>query len=131
MLKLGSGTGSLVNHVMSTGKGLAPEVGMGVTFLSWTDRHPGTIVEVGADKQGRVTFVTQGDNFKRIDEGGAFTEMQNYEFTPNPASGRQHWRQGKKGWEQVRFNTETNRWRVIDNGGIVVGKRDKYNDPCF
>jgi hypothetical protein len=48
MMKLGSQTASLSNHLLSRAVIGEPEVkaGMGVTFLSWTDRDPGTIFRV-------------------------------------------------------------------------------------
>ena len=46
MLRLGTETGSLVNHVWSRTRPVGPEdvcEGMGATFLSWTDRHAATV----------------------------------------------------------------------------------------
>ena len=64
MLRAGTDTGSLVNHVMSCGKSPAPEEGMGCTFLSWTDRHAGTVRLVSPD--GKRVWVSQ-DKETRVD----------------------------------------------------------------
>lgn len=38
-MKLGTQTGSLINHIMSTAKARTPEIGEGATILAWTDRR--------------------------------------------------------------------------------------------
>ena len=62
MMKAGTQTGSLVNHLMSQDTPIAPEIGMGATILSWTDRNAGTIVKI-TPKQIHV----QEDNAERTD----------------------------------------------------------------
>jgi len=51
-----------------------PTVGMGVTMLSWSDRHAGTIVEVNMKK--RYIAITE-DDATRIDNNG-ISEGQQY-----------------------------------------------------
>ena len=125
-MKLGKDTGSIVNWMMGGGKGPKPEIGMGVTFLLWTDRNPGTIVDI----QPKGIIVVQADDAKRIDNNG-FSEMQEYEYSPNPTAMRQYFRLNRHGqWEGIRWNSETKRWNK--NGArLFVGKREKYWDPCF
>jgi hypothetical protein len=45
-MKLGTHTGSLTNHIYSRAVPITPEVGMGCTLLSWSDRHPATIIDI-------------------------------------------------------------------------------------
>lgn len=71
-MKLGTDTGSLTNYLLSGTNGQPkPVVGMGATILSWTDRHPATIVEVSKDYK---VIAIQRDNFARIDESKTVQE---------------------------------------------------------
>jgi hypothetical protein len=131
MLKLGSGTGSLINHVMSAANNnIQPEIGMGVTFLSWTDRSPGTIVEINTLKNGVTEIVVQEDKYKRIDKNG-FSESQEYEYTPNPEAFKKHYRLIDGKWVRYYFANESNRWRKDKDDRIVVGRREKFHDFTF
>ena len=61
--------GSLVNRIQENsviGQPI-PTVGMGVTILGYSDRHPGTIIEVS--KTGR-SIKLQEDNWVRVDKNG-------------------------------------------------------------
>ena len=75
-MRLGSDTGSLMNHVMASTPNTKPEPGMGATILLWTDRHAATIV--GVSKSGRVIGV-QRDKAIRIDDNG-MSDMQKYRY---------------------------------------------------
>lgn len=129
-LKLGSQTGSVTNHIysrMTLGQP-DPVVGMGVTFLHWTDRSAGTIIEVfkiGND----LAIKAQGDNAERTDKNG-FSEDQTYEYTPNPKGAVSVWRFRNGAWEKVFLNPDSNRWKK-SGGGLIIGKREAYWDPCF
>lgn len=131
-LKLGKETGSVMNHIYSRATRGQPDpvVGMGVTFLQWTDRSAGTIVEVfkiGND----LAIKTQGDRAERTDKNG-FSEDQTYEYTPQPNAAKQVWRFRNNAWEQVRLNPESGRWKKVEGGGgLRIGVRDAYWDPCF
>lgn len=125
-------TGSLVNHLQARGvKGQpTPEVGMGATLLSYTDRHPGTIISVETVRSV-VYLEVQEDNYKRIDSNG-MSECQDYEFTCNPNGAINTFRQGKDGmWEKVYKNPETGRWKKTDSRGLRIGERDRYYDFSF
>jgi hypothetical protein len=133
MLKAGTQTGSLVNHLYSRGTRGQPEpvVGMGATILLWTDRHAATIVEVSKDKQGRTIIGVQEDDAKRTDSNG-FSESQTYDYTRNTRSPVRYWRLNDKGfWEAIRKNEETGRWNKFDGNGIKIGVREQYWDPSF
>jgi len=131
-MKLGSGTGSVINHLYSrmTKGQPEPKVGDGATILGWTDRHPATVIEVTATKQGWVVAV-QEDHAKRTDSNG-MSEMQEYEYTPNPNGYVSHFRlEEGKGWCQVRPGKRPGSWKRIAVGGVLIGQRRKYYDFSF
>jgi hypothetical protein len=128
-MKLGSQTGSVMNHLYSRMTVGEPElfVGMGVTFLSWTDRSPGTIVEVNMKKR---YIVATDDTYKRTDDNG-MSESQDYEYTTNPDGYKRYFRKDKNGqWRGMRFN-ENGRLVYSGVGGLRVGERKKYHDFSF
>jgi hypothetical protein len=97
-----------------------PVVGMGVTQQAGSDRYPFTIIEVVNDK----TIIIQEDNAELV-EGGAYSEHQVYEYSPNP--------EGDKVTLTLR---KYGNWRQKGeplHGGThyFVGRRSKYLDPCF
>ena len=128
MMRIGTETGSLVNHILS--RGIAQEVAVGdpATILHWSDRSPATVVEVF--KKGKFTyFVTQEDHAKRIDSNG-YGGQQEYEYSRNPDGREQTWKVTPKGILGVSFRSETKRF--VNNGGsIALGRREKYRDPSF
>ncbi len=130
-MRLGSETGSLINHVMAAGPKV-PEVGMGATLLHWTDRDAGTVVAVERVKGGTVVTV-QEDTAKRSDDGGYFTESQAYAYEPNPDGAKHHFRlmDEAPGWVSVEQGP-TGRWRKGGRGsGVSFGARRSYRDPSF
>lgn len=122
MLKLGTETGSLVNHLYSTAKPIAPTVGLGATILSWSDRHAGTIIEVRADG----SFVVQEDNWVRTDTNG-MSDAQSYQYTPNPNGSTYTFEPVKRGKAkgQIRENG------LKGGRSVLVGSRDKHFDFSF
>lgn len=136
MLKLGSQTGSLVNHMLSAGtKGEpVPVVGMGCTFLSWTDRSAGTIVkveEIGGSKRWLYQIECQADNAKRIDKNG-MSESQEYEFSPNPEAYVEVWRKSRESGAWIRMKMgEKGKYVQSKSGGLRIGSRDYYHDFSF
>ncbi|UTS52150.1 hypothetical protein [Synechococcus phage BUCT-ZZ01] len=131
-MKLGTQTGSLVNHIYSRGVIGQPDaaVGMGATMLGWTDRYPGTVIEVF--KIGKsIALAVQEDDAKRIDKNG-MSESQDYEFTPNPKGRVSHFKQKDDGtWVNVYKDADTNRWKQTGSRGLRLGERDKYYDFSF
>ena len=111
MLTAGTETGSLMNHLLSRGN-VAPQVGMGVTLLFWTDREAGTIIKVNPK-----TFTVQMDHAKRTDNNG-MSESQEYEYTPNPNGRIYVFRLTKKGWRSK-------------GTGCLIGQRRQYHDYSF
>lgn len=113
-LKLGSETGSVVNHVMS-GSAARPEVGAAATVLSWTDRHGATVVWVSPS--GKTCRVRE-DRATRADARG-MSDCQEWTHEPDPG-GREHtFRLGKRGW------------RSPSGTGVVFGRRESYYDFSF
>jgi hypothetical protein len=127
-MKLGTQTGSLINHVLSRAVIGQPEpvVGMGATLLCWTDRHAATVIRV----EGNLVTV-QRDNAKRIDSNG-LSESQTYEYSANPNAATYTFRRTGHGtWQAVRFNANTKRWSKVEGEGLRLGERDTYHDFSF
>jgi hypothetical protein len=144
-MKLGTQTGSVINHLQSIAVIGQPEpvVGMGVTILSWTDRSPGTIVEVFT--HGKYLFIAiTGDDYKLIG-GDIQSESQEYEYTSRPNGRCTYFRREESGkWQQmthkiVGYDEEkdehifSTRWSKVEGGGngLRIGARDCYRDPTF
>jgi len=128
-MKLGSQTGSLINHVYSREKSPEPVVGMGATILGWSDRHAGTIVNV-FDVRGVKHISVQRDISKRIDKNG-MSDSQTYEYSPNTQGPVNTFRFRNDRWEEVYFNTKTNRWNKFGSYGIRIDVRDTHHDYSF
>lgn len=133
MAKLGSDTGSLVNYMAMNSKNtIVPEVGMGVTFYSWSDRDPGTIREIKVIRDRIYIRITR-DEYIRIDNNG-FSEAQEYEFTTVKDNGSGVWyrqTKDKNNWERVVINQDTGRWVKSYDSSIRIGHREKYHDFTF
>lgn len=129
MMQLGTQTGSLMNHLMSRSAPKEPEAGMPATLLMWTDRHPATVIDVFT-KGKTAYFTVQEDHWKALKPMN--TDDQAYEYTRNPEGATRTFRMARKGgWEQVTQNPETGRYIKIGNGGILLGRREKFEDPSF
>lgn len=114
-MKLGTQTGSLINHIMAGETSPAPKVGDGATELCWTDRHPYTIVAISASGK---TVTVRRDVAKRIDSNG-MSESQEYEYSRDPNGSLVKLRQGKDGaWKHKgRY--------------FRLGEREEYYDHSF
>lgn len=110
-MKLGTETGSLINH-FSVG-GCRPEIGMGATILGWSDRYPATIVKI-TNNQIHV----QADHYKRVDKNRA-SEDQEYEYIPNPEASIIVFRLTKRGFKSV------------SGYYLSIGERERYYDFTF
>jgi hypothetical protein len=127
MMKLGTQTGSLVNHIYSRTSN--PEdivVGMGATICLWSDRHAVTIVEIG-----KGYLVTQADTVTRIDKNG-MSESQEYEYTPNPNGSLEYWKLDKNGKYRQAHKNQNGRL-VFNNHSshLGIGYREEYYDFSF
>lgn len=129
MMKLGTRTGSLMNHVMSRSASPEPVAGMGATILGWTDRYPATIVDVTND-----TITLREDNAVRTDKNG-MSEAQEYEYTPDPTGCVYVFRKDRDGnWRECVKHPDSGRYNMVKKGGgkgLMLGHRDKYYDFSF
>jgi hypothetical protein len=131
-MRLGSETNSVVNHLLSRGvKGQpTPAVGMGVTFLGWTDRRPGTIFKtfvVGS----RLIIECRDDDYERTDKNG-MSEDQTYKFTVKVNGNKSYWRrEANEMWNKVKWNAEIKRWVKAGDRGLRIGERGAYYDFSF
>ncbi len=79
-MKLGTETGSLINHIMARGS-VMPEIGMGATICGWSDRYPATIVSNGMSEQQEYEY-TRNTNSPvtvfRVSRGGLRSKSGNY-----------------------------------------------------
>lgn len=130
-MKLGTQTGSLVNHIHSiavVGQP-KPEVGMGVTILMWTDRKPGTVIDVNAvgDK-----IMVREDKAVRADSNG-MSESQQWDITEDPAGALRWFNRDDKGfWHEMVVNQRTGRLNRVKGGnGLRLGVRERYYDFSF
>ena len=131
-MKLGTQTGSLVNHLYARGVIGQPEpvVGMGATILSWTDRHAATIVNV-ATIGTKLHVEVQPDRATRTDTNG-MSESQTYVYERDPGARSLMYRREKNGmWVNVTYNPETKRWAKTGGEGLRIGDRHEYRDFCF
>jgi hypothetical protein len=128
-MKLGTQTGSLINHMMANTSVKDVVLGVtGATLLSWSDRHPATVVDMY--KQGKFEYiVVQHDDYKRIDQNG-LSESQTYEYTQNKNAATETFRITDKGFVKVYKDSETGRFKKTV-GGLSVGRREKYYDFSF
>lgn len=134
-MKLGSQTGSLVNHLYSRGVIGQPEpvVGMGVTILLWSDRHAATIFRVMKVGKAQATIIETRDDRSVVLSGSTHDGSAEWGFKVNVKGRVQHFRQRPAGdWEAVTLNETTKRWAKSNSGrGLRLGQRDEYRDPSF
>lgn len=118
-MRIGQG-GSFNNRLAEACQMPAPEVGMGATIMSYTDRHAATIVEVSACGT-RIAVIE--DIAKRTD-GGGMSESQSYEYSPGNGEKQYFSRRSNGMW--IRVGSEAR------NGtAIAIGYRDSYHDYSF
>lgn len=129
MMTLGTQTGSLINHMMSQSNPREIVVGMPATLLMWTDRHPGTVINTFTKGKRRYVSV-QEDAWKALTSMAS--EDQSYEFSRDPEGHVKTFRRTESGdWDEVFLNEDTGRYKKIGSGGLMLGRRGKYHDPCF
>ena len=136
-MKLGSECGSVINHLYSRmviGEP-KPEVGMGATILSWSDRDAGTIVsvvEIGGSKRWLYEIEIRLDH-ARVVSGSGHDGSAVYEFSPEPHGGVYVFRKERESgkWIEMRRDPLSGKLRVSKGHGLRIGARDKYRDPSF
>ena len=109
------GYGSLTNAIGNQTRSLKPEIGMGVTELMYSDRHPFTIVAILSDKRIQV----KGDIATRIDKHGC-CDCQEYKYETDENSPA-----------ITLFLNKYGRWkRLGDAKGstFLIGEREEFYD---
>lgn len=112
--------GSLQNRLEERARMPEPEVGMGVTEMCWSDRHPYEVVEIKDERH----IVVRALDSKRIDNNG-FSESQEYEYTSNTNNP-----------VITLFKTKNGEWRerigrTLGCNRFVIGYAEKYYDFSF
>ncbi len=108
--------GSLTNYLMTGTKGQpTPEVGMGVTFLYYTDRSAGTITKVSPSGK---TIQVKADKATRIDNNG-MSESQDYTYEPDPEA------------QEVTARLTKSGWKTKSGTRLAIGYRRAYHDYSF
>lgn len=131
-MKLGSKTGSVINHLHSLAVIGQPEPkpGMGCTILKWTDRDAATIFRVF--QVGKATIVETRDDHARVIAGSGHDGSAEYEHKIDVKGSRHYFRRADDGtWHAVRKNAATERWVKTNGPGLRIGSRDTYRDPSF
>lgn len=135
--------GSVGNRLLEgkTMEGTKIEIGVGVTEMCYTDRHPYTIVRIINDKK----IVIRQDNAVRIDNNG-MSESQTYQYTTQEKKNytdsdkaRLNEKQLKKikrydlgSNEKLLHKTPKNGWKEVNNvNGFTIGTREEYYDFSF
>ena len=111
-MKLGTETGSLVNHVIAKSDAV-PEVGMACTILHWTDRTPGNVIEIS--KSGK-TIKVQECKAERTFRNVA--GQQQWSITNDPTGYVWTFRLTKSGWK-------------CQGMGLRLGFAERYYDENF
>lgn len=109
------GYGSMVNAIGNQTRSLKPEVGMGVTELMYSDRHPYTVVAILSEKKIQVKC----DIATRIDKRGE-SESQDYTYATDEKSPPITLRLNKYG-----------RWKRqgdAEGSTYLIGRREEYYD---
>lgn len=129
MLKLGSETGSLVNHLYSRMVDGEPQpyVGMPATLLSWSDRYPATVIDVNVKK---AYIVVQQDEVK-VTSGSFWEGNAVCEFSPNPEGSQLIYKKNRKGFWVIHEWSEKGRLVQRKGQGLMLGKKEYYYDPHF
>lgn len=133
MLKLGSQTASVTNHLLSRGVigAPSPEVGMGVTFLYLTDRSAGTIAFIIFNKRHKIARIgCREDKATRIDANG-MSESQDYRFEENPLASIKWYAKNRKGFWIHMVENERGNFVQSRGPGLRIGERDHYHDFSF
>lgn len=126
--------GGLNNRIAEKMKMPKPEVGMGVTELCYTDRHPFEVIAILSDKRIKVRKMTA----ERTDTNG-ISDCQEYRYFPNfdgeiktlvLRNGK--WRDIVKEYD----NDENGRLVEVETrrlgcNGWLIGRAEKYHDYSF
>lgn len=117
--------GSVINQFM-VGPDVTPEVGMGVTFVQWSDRHACTVIAIDAD-----SITIQRDIAIRTDDHG-MSDSQSYRFERDPNGSVRKFRKIKRGQHKGKYaypiNYPGEKTELVK---LWFGVRDEYYDYSF
>lgn len=136
-MKLGSQTGSVINHLLARGTIGQPEVkvGMGATILCWTDRHAATIFRV-FEWRDLVAVETRDDDAKVV-KGSGHDGSAEYEYKTCVRGYRRYFVLKDGIWRECGVISEPDQPMKLKLGtkgsghGLRIGSRDAYHDPSF
>lgn len=123
-MKLGTETGSVINHLMSGSQAL-PEVGKGATIIHWTDRSAYFVDEVSND--GKTVTIERAKAIRTDDFGMSDSQSYRYERDENASPETIRFTYGK--WRRVYTNWEGKKETSPVN--IVFGSMREYYDFSF
>tara|TARA_R110000868_G_scaffold405464_1_gene684836 strand:+ start:178 stop:555 length:378 start_codon:yes stop_codon:yes gene_type:complete len=125
-MKLGTQTGSLVNHIYSTSSCENISIGDPATLTGWTDRHAGTVSNLFS--KGKYDYVSIQRDIAKIVGGTGYGD-EVYEYSRDVTAHDNTFRiiEGKL---KPVYQNENGRW-VNGSGGAFVGRRESYRDPSF
>lgn len=134
-MNIGTQTNSLVNNLYSrmTIGAPAPEVGMGATTLSWTDRHAATVTkvfELTSKVWAYEIYVV--DDVITVESGSTHDGSAVFASVPSTDGCADIYRMDRKtgSWVRGYINQATGKFKK-STGGLILGKRDHYVDPSF
>lgn len=136
-MKLGTQTGSVVNHIYSraTIGQPRPVVGMGATELLWSDRHAATITKVTELTSKRWLYEIEVVCDKAtVISGSGHDGSAEYSYEPGTGTPNIYRSRREGGeWVQVFLNKDTGKvCQAVGGGrGLRIGDRDEYRDPSF
>lgn len=124
-MKLGTETGSVMNHLYSVSEQKEPEVGMGATVLMWTDRYACTIISIEKN-----ILEVQRDKPVRNDNNGE-CENQDYFYERNPKGAKYFFKKDRKGKYRETYKNSNGRWVFAGAVSLLIGHRREYFDYSF
>ena len=119
-MRLGTETGSLINHVLATSAPVEPHAGMGATLCLWTDRHAYTVVWVSPS--GKTLLATR-DKAARIDKNG-MSDAQTYSYQTDEMAGREKYTLRSNGRWVKQGDSKS-------GAALQLGHRSEYYDHSF
>lgn len=118
--------GNFFNSIYANAGVDEPQVGMGATYIAWSDRYAYTVVEVlrykSGAKAGQVKAVVATRDIATRTDGHGMSDSQSYSYQTNPDAKRETY--------TLRGNG-----RFIRSGGnhgvLAIGDRREYYDYSF
>lgn len=133
-MAIGRETGSLINVLYSrmTKNQPVPEVGMGATLLSWSDRRAATITKVTPlESKTYLMEIEVTEDHSKVVSGSCHDGSAVYAYEPadGPVS-VYRFDVKRQTWVSGRVDPTTKRFKA-GGGGLVIGLRNTYYDPHF